>query len=154
MKIKKIKIENFQLLKDSKLDLEDKLSLVIEKNNCGKTPLLAALDKFLNQSVKNKFSIDDFNIDLENFNSIGIKLKLLIEYTESDDSSNISKVMTDLDPANNFIVLGFEYVLTADSLTKSGVESKEFHDTEKREISAKKETKTEPVKDFYWGWIF
>ena len=169
MKNKKIKIENFQLLQDFELDVEDKLSLVVGKNNYGKTSLLPALDKFLNQSDKKKFSIDDFNsdfkkdianiagdktIDLENFNPIGIKLKLLIEYTESDDLSNISKVMMDLDPANNFIVLGFEYVVTADNLTKLRVESKEILDKEKRIISAKKETETKPVKDFYWGWIF
>lgn len=165
MKIKKIKIENFRLLKKFELDLEDKLSLVIGKNNCGKTSLLAALDKFLNQSDKNKFSIDDFNIDFkkdiinivddktidfENFNPIGIKLKLFIEYTESDDLSNISKVMMDLDPANNFIVLGFEYVLTADGLIKLRVESKEFLDKEKRKISVKKGTETEPIKDLLY----
>ena len=165
MKIKKIKIENFRLLKNFELDLEDKLSLVIGKNNCGKTSLLAALDKFLNQSDKNKFSIDDFNIDfkkdivniiddktidLENFNPIGIKLKLFIEYTESDDLSNISKVMMDLDPANNFIVLGFEYVLTAEGLFKLRIESKEFLDKEKRKISAKKGTETEPTNDLLY----
>lgn len=162
MKIKKIKIENFRLLKNFELDLEDKLSLVIGKNNCGKTSLLTALDKFLNQSDKNKFSIDDFNIDfkkdfvnligdktvnLKNFSPIGIKLKLFIEYTESDDLSNISKFMMDLDPANNFIVLGFEYVLTVDDLVKLRIESKEFLDKEKRKITAKKGTETEPVKD-------
>ncbi len=165
MKIKKIKIENFRLLKNFELDLEDKLSLVIGKNNCGKTSLLAALDKFLNQSDKNKFSIDDFNIDfkndivniigdktidLENFNPIGIKLKLFIEYTESDDLSNISKVMMDLDPANNFIVLGFEYVLRAEGLFKLRIESKEFLDKEKRKLSTKKGTETEPTNDLLY----
>lgn len=52
MKINKIKIENFRLLKNFQLDLENELSLVIGKNNCGKTSLLAVLDKFLNQSDK------------------------------------------------------------------------------------------------------
>jgi predicted ATP-dependent endonuclease of OLD family len=165
MKIKKIKIENFRLLKNFELDLEDKLSLVIGKNNCGKTSLLAALDKFLNQSEKNKFSFDDFNIDfkkkiiniiddstieLENFNPVGIKLKLFIEYTESDDLSNISKVMMDLDPANNFIVLGFEYVLTGESLFKLRTESKEFYIKEKRKISTKKGEETEPTNDLLY----
>ena len=51
MKINKLKIENFRLLKNFQLDLENELSLVIGKNNCGKTSLLAVLDKFLNQSV-------------------------------------------------------------------------------------------------------
>lgn len=165
MKIKKIKIENFRLLNNFELDLEDKLSLVIGKNNCGKTSLLAVLDKFLNQSDKNKFSIDDFNIDFKNeiknivddksidlnkFNPIGIKLKLFIEYNERDNLANISKVMMDLDPDNNFIILGFEYVLTADGLHKLRVESKQFLDKEKRKISIKKGTETEPVKDLLY----
>ena len=165
MKIKKIKIENFRLLKEFELDLEDKLSLVIGKNNCGKTSLLAALDKFLNQSDKNKFSFDDFNIDfkkeilqiigdatidLNDFEPIGIKLKLFIEYNESDDLSNISKVMMDLDPSNNFIVLGFEYVLTAEGLFKLRIEAKDFLDKEKRKISTKKGVETEPEKDLLY----
>jgi len=59
MKIKKIKVENYRLLKDFSIDLEDELSLVIGKNNTGKTSLLSVIDKFLNQSDKNKFSYDD-----------------------------------------------------------------------------------------------
>ena len=53
MKIEKIKIENYRLLKDFSIDIEDELSLVIGKNNKGKTSLLSVLDKFLNQSDKN-----------------------------------------------------------------------------------------------------
>ena len=37
MKIKQIEIKNYRLLKDFAIDLEDELSLVIGKNNCGKT---------------------------------------------------------------------------------------------------------------------
>ena len=35
MKIKEIKVENYRLLKDFSIDLEDDLSLVIGKNNTG-----------------------------------------------------------------------------------------------------------------------
>ena len=63
MKIKEIKVENYRLLKDFSIDLEDDLSLVIGKNNTGKTSLLSVMDKFLNQSDKSKFTYDDFNID-------------------------------------------------------------------------------------------
>ena len=41
MKITKIKVKNFRLLKEFELDLEESLSLVIGKNNCGKTSLLS-----------------------------------------------------------------------------------------------------------------
>lgn len=100
MKIKKIKVENYRLLKDFYIDLEDELSLVIGKNNTGKTSLLSVIDKFLNQSDKNRFSYDDFNIDSKNklqsliekdgvneqtFQPFGIKLKIFIQYEEKDN---------------------------------------------------------------------
>jgi putative ATP-dependent endonuclease of OLD family len=47
MNIKKIKIENYRLLKDFELDLEQNLSLLIGKNNTGKTSLLSILEKFI-----------------------------------------------------------------------------------------------------------
>lgn len=126
MRIRSIQIENYRLLRNFKLELENELTLVIGKNNTGKTSILSALDKFLGQSDKNKFSFDDFNIDFkndlktliegdeileENFKQLGIKLKLFIEYNKKDNLSNISRVMMDLDPENNIVVLGFEYTL-------------------------------------------
>lgn len=128
MKIFKIQIENFRLLRDFSMDLENELSLIIGKNNTGKTSILFVLEKFLNQPDKNKFSFDDFNIELkkelktiiesadllpkEDFVFTGIKLKVFIEYNNRDNLSNISRVMMDLDPDNNVIVLGFEYTLS------------------------------------------
>ena len=49
MKIKKIEVENFRLLKTFSMDLENELSLVIGKNNTGKTSILSVLDKFINE---------------------------------------------------------------------------------------------------------
>lgn len=46
MKIIKIEVENFRLLKNFSMDLEKDLSLVIGKNNTGKTSILSVLDKF------------------------------------------------------------------------------------------------------------
>jgi len=129
MKISKIKIENYRLLKKFSIDLEDELSLIIGKNNTGKTSILTILDKFLNLE-KTKFSLDDFNMDFKKslkvlieteadisendftgYNGMGIKLKLFIEYGAGDNLANINRVMMDLDPANNVVVLGFDYVL-------------------------------------------
>lgn len=126
MQIYKIQVENFRLLKNFSVDIEEELSLVIGKNNTGKTSILSALDKFLNRSDNNKFHFDDFNIDFKeelseliigdildpnNYIEKGIKLKIFIEYTETCNLENLSKVMMDLDPENNRIVLGFEYIL-------------------------------------------
>jgi predicted ATP-dependent endonuclease of OLD family len=144
MKIKKIKIENYRLLKNFSIDLEEIMSLVIGKNNTGKTSLLTVLNCFLNGS--GKFAFDDFNIDFKNelksiieqdipqkqdYTSKGIKLKLFIEYNEEDNLANLSRVMMDLDPENKFIVLSFGYDLTYDALEKIKQKYTEFETKEK-----------------------
>ncbi len=161
MKIKKIKVENYRLLKDFSIDLEDELSLVIGKNNTGKTSLLSVIDKFLNQSDKNKFSYDDFNIDSkkklqsliekdgvdeQTFQPFGIKLKIFIQYKDKDNLSNISKVMMDLDPDNNFMVLQFEYALNFDHFNKL---KKDFTDFYKKESEKNKnDSNTKDLSDY------
>lgn len=160
MKIKKIEVENFRLLKDFSIDLEDELSLVIGKNNTGKTSILTILDKFLNE--KNKFSYDDFNIDFKNeleglllsaetppdFLDKGVKLKLFIDYNEADDLSNVSRVLMDLDPDNNIIVLGFEHKINYDDFLKIRREFKIFSANEIAKNAKKKEYKPRELKDF------
>ena len=47
MKIKKITIENFRLLKNLSIEVEDKLSLILGKNNTGKTSFLTVFRKVL-----------------------------------------------------------------------------------------------------------
>lgn len=124
MKIIKIKVKNFRLLKDFEFDLEENLSLVIGKNNCGKTSLLSILNKFIgSQSTLNSFSFDDFNSEFkdelkskvqtnDSTAYFGISLKLFIEYDDNDDLSNIgNSVIMDLDPENKTVVLAFEYKL-------------------------------------------
>lgn len=127
MKIKEIRVENFRLLKDFVLDLEDNLSLIIGKNNVGKTSLLVVLDKFLNFADVKRFQYNDFNLDFRNelrhrvennivdekgYEEIGIRLRLLIEYGKDDDLEFISPALMDLDVDNNYFGLGFDYVLT------------------------------------------
>ncbi len=140
MKITKIKIENFRLLKSFELDLEQELSLVIGKNNCGKTSLLSILDKFIGSKANtNAFALDDFNIEFQKeliskieseeeqpYTYFGISLKLFIEYNGSDNLSNISKLMLDLDPNNRTIILKFEYKLLEEDLRKMKIDYKEF----------------------------
>ena len=143
MKIKKIKVRNYRLLKDFSIDLENDLSLVIGKNNTGKTSLLSILDKFLNQSERNKFTYDDFNIDFkeqlrstlkekqidkEKYQPLGINLKLYIEYSEDNNLVNVSKVMMDLDPDNNSVVLKFEYILSFENMVKLREEFGKYKD--------------------------
>ncbi|BBO71398.1 ATP-dependent endonuclease [Desulfosarcina alkanivorans] len=164
MKVFKLKIENYRLLKSFSMDLEKELSLVIGKNNTGKTSILSVLDKFLGQSERNKFSFDDFNIDFkkelkaiveaeeaiseENYKRLGIRLRLFIDYTETDNLSNVSRVMMDLDPDNNVVVLGFEYTIDFTGYSRVRKEYREFEAEEKKKIQAKPDYTIRNVYDF------
>lgn len=120
MKIQKIQIENFRLLKNTTIDLEKNLSIILGKNNSGKTSFLSILDKFLNNS--NNFSFNDFNLEFvksflqsdiggSKFTEKSIKLKLYIEYDESDNLEKVSDLIMNLEPTDNILILSFEYVL-------------------------------------------
>jgi len=163
MKIFKIQVENYRLLKSFSIDLEDELSLVIGKNNTGKTSILSILEKFLNSPEKNKFYFDDFNIDFKkelksmiegdfidenDYIEKGIKLKLYIQYTETCNLENVSRVMMDLDPDNKYIVLGFEYILPFEKYVKIKKDYQEFQQNETKKQKANKDYKPKFLYDF------
>ncbi|HML68523.1 MAG TPA: ATP-dependent endonuclease [Clostridia bacterium] len=143
MKLKKIQVYNYRLLKDLDLDIEENLSLIIGKNNCGKTSLLSALDKFIGgQCQTNNFFYDDFNADFKNllYKSVednascwdelhekGIVLQLYIQFDDSDNLSNIRPLMLDLDPCNNMVILRFEYVIDKEALMSLSASFQEFY---------------------------
>jgi predicted ATP-dependent endonuclease of OLD family len=59
VKLKAIKIKNFRLLHDISLQLEDETTVVVGRNNCGKTSLSDVVRKFL--SERSTFEIEDFS---------------------------------------------------------------------------------------------
>lgn len=132
MYLSKITVNNFRLLKDFSVDLEQKLSLIIGKNNSGKTSLLYLLNKIFNWRDKGGcIHIDDFNIDYKKslvelltkddevdeneYKEDGVHLRLYIKYTDNDDLSNVGLIMMDLDENNYYVVLGYDYVLPYES---------------------------------------
>ena len=133
MKIDKIKIKNYRLLKDFEIDLEDDLSLVIGKNNSGKTSFLLLLNYFLNTA---KFNFNDFNIEIqkeigkviskenegENFS---FSLTLYISYSKGDSLENISDLILNLSPDENILVLNFEYCIDKENIERA---QKDFED--------------------------
>lgn len=128
MNLKKIKVENFRLLKDFELNLKDNLSLIIGKNNCGKTSILAILNKMLNSS---KIMWEDINLSRQEelFTNIkdrtkvikgfeSIRLQLFIEYNDEDNYINIQKFIMDLDPENNIIIIEFVVLIDENKISK------------------------------------
>jgi predicted ATP-dependent endonuclease of OLD family len=148
MKIYKIEVENYRLLKNFSIDLEDELSLVIGKNNTAKTSLLSVMDKFLNKPESNRFSFEDFNLDFQKdlekkisdsrliledeYSPIGIKMRIFIDYCKEDNLSNISSLMMDLDPDNNVIVIGFDYLLSYEKYINFRLNYQEYYQKESK----------------------
>lgn len=119
MYISNIRIQNFRLIKDACLHLDSEkkkeLSLLLGRNNSGKTSFIILFEKFLNT---HRFNFNDFSLDLRdeilNINSdtdidkLSIRLILEICYTEDDSLENISDLILDLDPEVNTVNLLFE----------------------------------------------
>ncbi len=126
MHISKIDIFNYRLLRQTSVSCEKDLSLIIGKNNCGKTSFLSVLSKCVgNKSEVGNFDFNDFSTSFQKrlFSVIkgkssfkedeltGIRVDFYIEYNDNDDLTNISKLMLDLEPKNTTVILRFEYVV-------------------------------------------
>lgn len=61
MHIHKVTIRNFRLLAHVELVLEDKTTLVVGRNNSGKTSLSEVIRRFL-ADLNPKFQIEDFSM--------------------------------------------------------------------------------------------
>ena len=131
MFISKIKIKNFRLLKDTTLSLnEDEkqvLSLLIGRNNSGKTSFIMLFDKFYrNESFK--FNFYDFSTSLRDqiykindttvIEDLSIQMILEIKYDAKDSLENISDFILDLDPDTNIVKILFECSIDKNKLIK------------------------------------
>ena len=137
MKIKDILIKNFRLLEDIKLNIEEDITLIVGKNNTGKTSLFEVVNMFF--SEKNNFSFHDFSqsayahfegcfvifkklqieTDDEKKNELevslissmpSIELEIQIEYDKIKDSLiNLSEFISDLDDSKNTATIKLKY---------------------------------------------
>lgn len=129
MHISTIRIQNFRLLKDTTLELEDEsnneLSLLIGKNNSGKTSFVVLFEKLLKSG---KFHYDDFPMSLRkvilainedtDVYSLAIRLSLQIEYGKEDNLENLSNFIVDLDPKCQTVRIAFEATINKSKLLK------------------------------------
>lgn len=137
MYISKIKIKNFRLLKDTKLDLKEDISLLIGKNNTGKTSFLVLLENFFNST---KFHYNDFPVSVRkeikglnkdtNVDELSIQLIIEIQYDEDDNLEVLSEFMLDLDPEIKNIKILFECKIKKDALLQK-IEAIEPNEKEK-----------------------
>lgn len=155
MKLTQLRVHNYRVFKEINVSLKDFLSLVVGKNNTGKTSLLTVLNKFINCSSAS-FGYNDFNFEFQSklYQAIekdgrwetedhkGIELYLFIQYDDNDSYANICDLMMDLDPENNIVVLKFEYILPDDQIEKLQQDWQEYW-----QKTVKKNKDSEPSKE-------
>lgn len=126
MKVTKIAAKNFRMLKDATLDLRRDLSLLIGRNNSGKTSFLVLFERFYEPSMK--FTFDDFPMEYRGqilsmqhgrrIDDLAIQMILEIEFNEDDDLKKISDFILDLDEKNNVVKILFECVIDSDRVLR------------------------------------
>jgi len=152
MYISRIKIQNFRLLKDATLNLKEDLSLLIGKNNTGKTSILVLLEHFFENR---KFYYEDFSISLRkdinslsddtDIDKLSIRLFLDIQYDGDDDLSTLSDFILDLDPEVKVVKILFECCIDKKSLLNKMSEVK----VEEKSIFIKKNISKYQITKIY-----
>ena len=107
--------------------MRDKITLLVGRNNTGKTSLAMVLEKFLSQSAS--FTYADFPLSIRkdlvdfdkdtNVDTLSIRLVLKISYTEDDDLEALSEFMLDLDPARRHVNILLECQIDQKKLLKN-----------------------------------
>ena len=148
MKLKSAHVKNFRVLKDMNVSFEDEISLIIGKNNSGKTSFFSILQKFL-LSNNAEFSFEDFSIEYqkeilalekkelkpEEFEEIALSLKLFIEYQADENIGMASKILLDLDDKKHMLVMLFEYSMNYEKYQKLVFDYKIYHKKIKRDFT-------------------
>ncbi|MBN8623688.1 MAG: ATP-dependent endonuclease [Flavobacteriales bacterium] len=130
MKIKTIQIQNFRLLKNVTLSLEDNTTVIVGRNNSGKTSLTEVFRRLIGDKNPS-FSLYDFSIvSIDGFKKAlhakfegkedseirsyipSIEVKITIEYPkDTDDLGSLGDFIIDLDIDSNTAVIVIQYAL-------------------------------------------
>lgn len=126
MKITKVSAGNFRALQDVTLDLRDSLSLLIGRNNSGKTSLLVLFEKFYEPGTG--FNFYDFPlvvrkdiVAIDHASDIfpfSINMRIEIEYDDADNLRYLSEFLLDLDSKTNRVNIFFECVINIEPLLR------------------------------------
>jgi predicted ATP-dependent endonuclease of OLD family len=130
MKIKEIEIKNYRLLKQVKLSLSDKSTVIVGRNNTGKTSLMEIFHSFFSEKT-NKLNYEDFSLSvLERFKVAqkaydtgkneseirdiipSIDLKILLNYEDNKtDYGGLGDFILDLDETQVETIILIKYQL-------------------------------------------
>lgn len=158
MKIRDITINNFRLLEDVSLCLENDTTLIVGRNNCGKTSLTELFRRLLADSAP-KFRLEDFSLgtherfwearELARSNEEecvirerlpAISIALGIEYSIDEELGTLSDFIVDLNEACRTAKIVVTYALAAgkiDNLLANLSEDRRIFFRELRELVPK-----------------
>lgn len=150
MHIKNVEIKNFRLLKDVELTLEETTTIIVGRNNAGKTSFTELFRRLLDENSP-KFNLEDFSIpvhdhfwltfikwteDKENLtireSLPAIEITLTLSYDlEMDNLGPLSELIIDLDPTSSEVVANIKYQLKEGgiSLLFEGMSYSGIHET-------------------------
>lgn len=135
MRISKVTVKNFRLLKNVEFRLEEQMTLIVGRNNSGKTSLSEVIRRFIEEQNP-KFQIEDFsNASYDSFCEAlkaknegreidevralipSIELRLLFQYDpESPELGPLSDFIIDLDPTCNETLVVARYEVSDDRI--------------------------------------
>ena len=121
MYLDKVEIHNFRLLEDVEFTFHRESTLIVGKNNSGKTSLNEIFRKFDN--LNNKLKIEDFNInsfekffDFFNLESYDkdfelpeVSITFYLNYSDDSDLAVLSDFIIDLDDKINYVKILVKY---------------------------------------------
>ena len=82
MKLEQITIEGYRTHSKTTFSLEDDLTVIVGRNNTGKTSLVEVIDKFIGQNARNRLHTTDFAAGQRNALSKALKDKKTEEEAE------------------------------------------------------------------------
>ena len=146
MYISKIKLKNFRNFKDTEIDFNDGVNVIIGHNNSGKTNLLKALALIFDGKTSKRLAVDDFNQSISDFKSPPrIDISAILKQSEKpenenkEDQNTVSTWLLDIHPP-------YEAMLTYSFF----LPDRELEDYEKE---IEKLSKANPTHKDYWRMI-
>jgi predicted ATP-dependent endonuclease of OLD family len=134
MRIEKVRVEGFRLLKDAEILLEPTATVIVGRNNSGKTSLTEVFDRFAGDGGV-KFRLEDFAAALRpKFSEAKkkhdakedpsavlatlpiIAVTLSVRYDVAEEFGSLASFVIDLDPAATLAIVRVEYKASLSSL--------------------------------------
>jgi energy-coupling factor transporter ATP-binding protein EcfA2 len=172
MQIERVEIQNFRLLRDVSLSLEDRTTLIVGRNNCGKTSIAEVFRRLLSERTPS-FRLEDFSLGSHEqfwkaFNALhggasrddvcamlpAVRVILDITYDiNAPDLGPLSECIVDLDPNCSCARIVFTYgprataldTLFNDDVLPAGVERPAFFNLIKARLASSYEAQLEAV---------